>query len=157
MSEWKNIRFCWRKKKKISLTERHMFSLPQCKFHMYIMLKWEKKREMFLCYYTNITAQLSSHLWTGITFNILNVNVSLQQLHIVTPISCRICTLPSLSSMKDLTACCTRIYCSFVFSLSWKAKNVEHYSAFRCWDTCYILMFWHEQSVEIYVFPLHTE
>lgn len=117
----------------------------------------EKKREMFLCYYTNITAQLSSHLWTGTTFNILNVNVSLQQLHIVTPISCRICTLPSLSSMKDLMACCTQIYCSFVFSLTWKGKNVEQHSAFRCWDTCYILMFWHEQSVEIYFFPLHRE
>lgn len=35
---------------------------------------------------------------------------------------------------------------------SWKAKYVEHHSAFRCWDTWYILMFWHEQSVEIYFF-----
>ena len=48
MSEWKNIQFCWRKKKN-SFTERHMFSLPQCKFHMYIMLKWEKKKRENLC------------------------------------------------------------------------------------------------------------
>lgn len=33
------------KEKKISLAERHMFCLPQCKFHMYIMLKWEKKKK----------------------------------------------------------------------------------------------------------------
>lgn len=59
MSEWKNIQFCWRKKKKISLTERHMFSFSQCKFHMYIMLKREEKRER-VCAFASLERQRKS-------------------------------------------------------------------------------------------------
>ena len=47
------------KKKKISLTERHMFSFPQCKFHMYIMLKREEKRER-VCAFASLERQRKS-------------------------------------------------------------------------------------------------
>lgn len=96
--------------------------------------------------------QLSLPETGSTTFNILNVNVSLAITTYCHSHFMQYCTLHSLAGMKDLMVYYTWTYCSFVFHFSSKANIVEHHSAFRCWDTCYILMFWHELSVEIYFF-----
>ena len=115
--------------------------------------KKKRERDMLLCDYTNNMEQLSSPLWTGSTFNILNANVSSYNSYKLSlPFHVIFVPYPTSPAWKiSWPAVHEPIVRSFLV-FSRKAKNVEHHSAFRCWDTCYVLMFWHEQSVEIYFF-----
>lgn len=109
-----------------------------------------KKRDAFFCYYTNIMAQRSSHLWTGITFNILNVNVSLQQLHIVTHL-CRICTFYLACPAWKISRPAVHESIVHLFLVFLERQKMLNIIAFRCWD--HIFWCFNEQSVEIYFFP----
>lgn len=115
--------------------------------------KGKKKKKACLCYFTSNMTQLSLPGTGSTTFNILTVNLSLaittychshfrQYLYLTQPLQ--------HERSHDLLYLNLLLIC---FSFFLKGKKIgEYHSAFRCWDTCYILRFWHEQSVEIYFF-----